>query len=196
MVCSAVSSKPLPQRAQSGMFARPALKPKLRRGNAFRVSHQVSETLKLFKKPEPGAQFQWERSSSPVQLCRSRSPPLVPDTVPSEAVKGHWTLKGYEGPCGIRWQMVFRPSAYVDLRPLGLTWGEEKSYSPFVSTLRLLTRIGPSMQVFEQACGSPDQAYPEPHCAYTECRPVYLPSAFDIPRVIWWGIVAAPADEP
>ena len=46
------------------MSARPALKFKPRRGNAFRASHQVSENSELFKKLDPGAQFQWERISS------------------------------------------------------------------------------------------------------------------------------------
>ena len=77
-------------------------------------------------------------------------------------MKGHWTQKGYEGPFGIREQTVFRPSAYIDLQPLGLAWGEEKSDSPFVSTLRPPSRIGPSMRVFQQASGSPDQAYLDP----------------------------------
>ena len=44
---------------------------KLRRGNAFRASRQVSENSELFKKPEPGTQFQWERISSAVQSCCS-----------------------------------------------------------------------------------------------------------------------------
>ncbi len=47
--------------------------------------------------------------------------PLIPDTVPSEAMKGHWTQEGYEGPFGTRGQTVLRPKAYVDLQPLGLT---------------------------------------------------------------------------
>ena len=62
---------PLPQRAQSGMSARPALKFKPRRGNAFRASHQVSENSELFKKLDPGAQFQLERISPAVQPCCS-----------------------------------------------------------------------------------------------------------------------------
>ena len=64
-------SNPLLQRAQSGMSSWLALKFKPRRGNAFRASHQVSEYSELFKKPEPGAQFQWERTSSAVQPPRS-----------------------------------------------------------------------------------------------------------------------------
>ena len=38
---------------------------------AFRTSRQVSENSELFKKLDPGAQFQWERISSAVQPCRS-----------------------------------------------------------------------------------------------------------------------------
>ena len=41
------------------------------KGNTFRASHQVSENSELFKKLDPGAQFQWERISPAVQLCRS-----------------------------------------------------------------------------------------------------------------------------
>ena len=63
-------------------------------------------------------------------------------------MKGHWTQEGYEVLLGTREQMVFRPSAYVDLLPLGLTGGEEKSDSTFVSTLRPPSRIGQSTQVF------------------------------------------------
>ena len=107
------------------------------------------------------------------------------DIVPSEAVKGHWTQEGYEGPLGTRGQTVLRPSAYIDLQPLSLTAGEEKSDSPFVSTLRPPSRISPSMQVFQQASGSPDHAYPDPRCMYVGCRPVYGPSAFGLPRAIW-----------
>ena len=68
---SAVSSKPLPQRSQSGMSARPALKFKSIRGKAFRASRQLSENSELFKKLDPSAQFQWKRISSALQPCRS-----------------------------------------------------------------------------------------------------------------------------
>ena len=53
------------------MSVRSALKFKPRRGNAFRASRQVSENSELFKKLDPGAQFQWERISSAVQLSHS-----------------------------------------------------------------------------------------------------------------------------
>ena len=65
------SSRSLLQRAQSGMSARPALKFKSRRGNAFRASHQVSKNSEWFKKLDPGAQFQLERISSAIQPCCS-----------------------------------------------------------------------------------------------------------------------------
>ena len=45
--------------------------------------------------------------------------------------------------------------------PFDLTWGEEKSYSHFFFTPRPPTRIGLSVQVFQRARGSPDQAYPD-----------------------------------
>ena len=67
---------------------------------------------------------------------------------------------------------MLRPSAYVDPQPWDLTWDEEKSDSPFVS--------------------SPNQAYPDPHCVYVKCRPVERPSAIGLPRVIWREIVEAP----
>ena len=54
------------------MSARPALKFKPRRGNTFRANRQVSENSELFKKLEPGAQFQWEQISSAVQPRRSQ----------------------------------------------------------------------------------------------------------------------------
>ena len=63
------------------MSARPALKFKLRRGNAFRASCQVSENSELFKKLYPGTQFQWERISSAVQLhCSLRRSKVEPTT--------------------------------------------------------------------------------------------------------------------
>ena len=63
------------------MSARPALKFKPRRGNAFRASHQVSENSELFKKLDPGAQFQWERISSAVQPhCSLRGSEAEPTT--------------------------------------------------------------------------------------------------------------------
>ena len=62
---------------------------------------------------------------------------------------------------------MLRPKAYVDLQSLGLTGGEEKSDSPFVSTLRPPSRTGPSMQVFQQASVSPDQAIPQTPVACT-----------------------------
>ena len=109
---------------------------------------------------------------------QKRNPPLAPDIVLFEAVKGHWTQEGYEGPFGTRGQTVFRPKAYVDLQPLGLTLSEEKSDSPSVSTLQSPSRLCPSMQVFQQASGSPDQAYLDPRCAYVGYRPAYGPKAW------------------
>ena len=53
---------------RDSLTSRPALKSKPRRGNVFRASRQVSENSELFKKLDPGAQFQWERISPAVQL--------------------------------------------------------------------------------------------------------------------------------
>ena len=68
------------------------------------------------------------------------SPPLVPDSVLSGTVKGHETIEGYEEPYGIRGQGAFRPSTYVDFRLLGLTGGEENSYT--LSTPHRIPRQG------------------------------------------------------
>ena len=181
------------------MSARPALKFKPNKSNAFCASRQVSENSELFKKLEHGAQ--WERICSAGQpRCSIRGSEAVSTTSsryssfrgcersldPGRLRKAAWhSPTNSASPIGLR-----RPSA------LGLTGGEEKSDSPFVSTLRPLSSIGPGMQVFQQANGSPDQAYPDPRCAYDGCRPVYGPSAFDLPRAIWRGIVEAPADVP
>ena len=127
---------------------------------------------------------------------QKRNSPLVPDIVLSEAVKGHWTQEGYEGPFGTRGQTVLRPKAYVNLQPLGLTGGEEKYDSPFVSTLRPPSRIVPSMQVFQQGSGSTDQAYPDPRRVYVGYRPAYGRSTLHLPRAIWRGLVEVPTDVP
>ena len=101
---------------QSDMSARPALKFKPRKSNAFRISRQRSENSELFKKPEPCAQFQWERTSFAVQPRRSlRGSEMVPTTCSwCSSFRGresHWTQKGYEGPHGIRGKTVHRLSA-------------------------------------------------------------------------------------
>ena len=125
---------------------------------------------------------------------QKRNPPLTPDTVPSEAMKGHWTQEGYEGSFGTRRQTVLRPKAYVGLQPLGLNWGEEISDSPFVSTLSHPSRLGPHMQVFQQTSCSPYQTYPDPRFVYVGYKPAYGPSALHLPRAIWRGIVEVPTD--
>ena len=58
-------------RSEGNQACLPALKFKPRRDNAFRTSRQVSENSELFKKLDPGTQFQWERIFSAVQPCRS-----------------------------------------------------------------------------------------------------------------------------
>ena len=142
------------------MSARPALNSKPRRGNAYRASHHVSENLELFKVSilAPNS----SGSGSPPPSSRTahkegpkRNPPLVPDIALSDAVKAHWTQEGYEGPLGIRGQTVFRPSAYVELQPLGLTGGEEKSFRLHIASPR---------QGSAQVCKSFSKpvAYPDP----------------------------------
>ena len=80
---------------------------------------------------------------------------------------------------------MFRPSTNVDFRLLGLTGSKEKSYSPFVSTSRPLTRIGLSMRVFQRARPP----------LLVRWKQIYLRTG-DLPRGIWWGIVVAPVDNP
>ena len=133
---------------------------KPRRGNAFRASRQVSENSELFKKLDPGVQFQWELISPAVQLRRLLRGSEAESTTNSR----YRFFQGRERSLDLGrlqrasrdWRIVFNPSAYVDLQPLGLTGDEKKSDSPFVSTLRPPSRIGPSVQVFQQASGSPD----------------------------------------
>ena len=117
------------------MSARRALKFKMRRGNAFHASHQVIENSELFKKLDPGSQFQWERISSAVQPHRSlRRSEAEPSTSSRyRFFPRPWKVTGskkvYEGPFGPRGQTVLHPLAYVDLQLLGLTGGKAKSDS-------------------------------------------------------------------
>ena len=149
----------------------------------------MSKNSELYKKLDPGAQFQWERISPAVQPCRSLRGSEAEPTTSSR----YSSFRGRErslDPRRLRRifrhsRTLFRPKANVDLQPLGMTGGEEKSDSPFVSTLRSPSRIGPSMQVFQLASGSPDKAYPDPRCEYVGYRPFYGPSAFRLPREIW-----------
>ena len=128
---------------------RPALKFKPRRGNAFHASRQVSENSELFKKLDPGAQFQRERISPAVQLRRSLRGSEAEPTTSSR----YSSFRGCEKSLDLgrlrraarHSRTMFRPSAYADLQPLGLTRSEEKSDSLFVSTLRPPSRIGPSL---------------------------------------------------
>ena len=50
----------------------------------FHASRQVNENLELFKKLEPGGQFQWERISSAVQPCRSLRESEAEPTISSQ----------------------------------------------------------------------------------------------------------------
>ena len=173
------------------MSARLTLKFKPRRGNEFRASRQVSKNRSCSRSSilAPNS----SGSGSPLPSSHAaryegpkRNAPLAPDAALSKAVRLRRAAR----------QTVLRPSAYVDLQPLGLTGGEEKFDSLFVFTLRPPSRIGPGMQVFQLASGSPDQAYPDPRCAYIGCRPVYGQSAFGLLIPIWRGIIEAPADVP
>ena len=125
-----------------------------------------------------------------------RNPPLAPDIAPSEAVKGHWTQEGYEEPFSTCGQTVLRPKTYVNLQSLGLTGGEEKSESPFVSTLRPPVKDRPSYASFSASQWLSRSSIPRPRCAYVGYRHVYGPSALHLPTAIWRGIVAVPADVP
>ena len=64
-------------------------------------------------------------------------------------MKGHWNQEGYEGLFGTRGQRL----------TFGSDWRRGKVW--LVSTLRPPSRIGPSIQVFQQASGSPEKAYPD-----------------------------------
>ena len=151
---------------QSDMSARPALKFKPGKSPAF-------ENLELFKELDPSTQFPWERISSTVQLIRSLRGSEAESTISSR----YSSFRGRErslDPGRLRrtaWHIgektVFRPSAYVDLQSLGLTGGEEKFHLPFVSTPRPLSRIGPSMQVFQQSQWLSRSGIPRPPIART-----------------------------
>ena len=87
------------------------------RANAFRASCQVSENSELFKKPEPGAQFQWERTSSADQLsCSIRGSKAEPTTNPLYS-----SLRGQEMSLDQgRFQRALRHSMTNGGSPLGL----------------------------------------------------------------------------
>ena len=158
-------------------------------------SRQVSQNSELLKKPEPGAQFELRRTSSTVQPHYSlRGSEAEPTTNPRYS-----SFRGYER----LWRAV-RHSRTNGASPLGL-----RRPSALGSDLRR----GKILLAFHLHTASPDkdrpkyaslsasqwltkQAYPEPHCVYIECIPVYWPSAFSLPRVIWCRIVEAPADVP
>ena len=154
----------------------------------------MSENSELFKKLDPGTQFQWERISSAVRLRHSLGGSVEEPTTSSRccsfrgrersldsrrlqrAVRHSWTNSA--SPKGLR-----RPSAF------GSDWRRGKVRLTFRLHTASPVKDRPSMQAFQQASGSPDQAYPYPRCKYVRCRPVYGPSAFRLPRAIWRGIV-------
>ena len=159
--CSAVSSKPLPYRAQSGMSARPALKIKPRWGKAFRASHQVSEKSVLFKKLDPGAQFQWKRISSIVQPRHSQRGSETEPTISSryrsfrgrERLLNPWSLRRAAQNSqtnGVPLIGLRRPSAFGSDSRLG------KVLLAFCLHTASPTRICPSIQVIQRASASPN----------------------------------------
>ena len=99
------------------MSARPALKFKPRRDNAFRTSRQVSENSDLFKKLDPGAQFQWERISSAVQPRRSLRGSEAEPTINSR----YSSFRGHERSLDPRrLRRAFRHSRTNSASPKGL----------------------------------------------------------------------------
>ena len=144
-------------------------------------------------------QFQWERISSAVQPRRS----LRGSEVEPSASSWCSSFRGRERSLDPRMlRRVGQHSRRTSASPNGLCWpsafGSDLRRGKVRLAFRLHTasRIGPSIQVFQQASGSPDQAYPDPRYAYVGCRPVYESSAFGLPRAIWRGIVEAPDDVP
>ena len=76
----------------------------------------------------------------------------------------------------------------IDLRRIsafGSDWWRGKVLLAFRLHTASPDKDRPRMQVFQRVSGSPNRAYPDPHCLYVECRPVNGASAFDLPRVIW-----------
>ena len=172
-----------------------------KRSNAFRASSQVNENSELFKKPEPGAQFQYERTTSIDHPSRSTRGSEVGLTI-SSRYRPFRDRKRSLDPGRLR--RALQHSRVNDSSPFGLrrpsalksdlTRG--KVFSPFTSTPCPLTRIGPSKPVFHQTSDSPDQAYLDPRCSHVDNKPVYGPSAFGPTKVIWREIVEASANAP
>ena len=147
-------------------------------GNAFCASRQVSENLKLFKKPEPGAQFQCEWTSSIDQLSQSTRGSKAELTTRS------WYSSLLEPE---RLQRALQHSqangalllSLCRISALGSDLKRGKVFIPCPST-----RISPSKPVFQQTRSSPDQACPDPHYLDIDIRPVYGSSAFNFSKVI------------
>ena len=90
-----------------------------------------------------------------------------------------------------RLQRAARHSRTNGASPLGL----HRCFAPRLkSTLGSDLRRGKILLAFRLYTASSNN--PDPHCIYIKCRSVYGPLAFGLPRVIWWGIVEAPADVP
>ena len=184
------------------MAARPALKSKPRRGNAFRASCQVSENSELFKKLDPSAQFQWERISSAVQSRRLLRGSEVEPTTSSRYSSFQGRAKeGYEGLCKGRLRRAARTN---DVSPIGLRrpsafgsdWRQEKVRFAFRLHTKSPVKDRPKYASLSASQWLSRLGMPRPRCAYVVCRPVYGPSTFGLPRVIWRGIVEAPDDVP
>ena len=162
---SAVSSKPLAQRGQSGMSARLPLEFKTKRGSAFCSSRQVSKNS-LFKKPETCTQFQCERTFSIVQPSRSTRGSEAEATTRSRYSSFRVRDRSLDPERlrrALRCSRTNGASRFKVRRPSALGSDETRDGIAFVSTLCTSTRIGPCKLVFQQTSGSPDQAYPNPH---------------------------------
>ena len=119
------------------------------RGNAFRASHLLSEKLELFKKLDPGAQFQSERISSTVQPHRS--------------------LRGSEAkPTTYSWYSSFRGrERSLDLRRLRRAVRHSRTNSASPKGLRRLSAFGSHLRrgkvrlafrLLTASCTSPEQS--------------------------------------
>ena len=179
------------------MSVKPALKAQPARGNAFRATRKVSENSELFKKPEPGTQFLWERILSSDQLsrfsCGSEAMPTTNSRYSSflqcersldpgrlrKAVRH--SAKNGASPLGLR-----------QLSALGLDFKRERPSSLSVPTPYLSSGIDPGKLIFQRANDSQDQAFTSSRCKDVHNSPVYGPSGFDLRSTIWRGIVSVP----
>ena len=181
------------------MSAKPALKAQPKRGNEFWASCQVDENSELYKKPEPIAQFHWERISSGDQLSRSLSGSETASTTNSrynsfrnqERSLNTGSLRRALG------HLARNSASFLGLRWLwGRTSRKEKPPSHSVPTPYPSFWIDPGKPIFQWAKGFQDWSIPSSNCEDVDSRPVYRPSAFNLPTATWRGSVAAPTKGP